>query len=92
MKGIMRDLADMHGVSEAVLWGMKVDHRGCNRYERGYSAGGLVLRAFSGGFCIRWILIKCICRGVCDVRPWAVFEFVTKPVRGILHFAGKLRA
>ena len=36
VRGIMKNLANMHAVSEAVLWG----------YGSEYSAGGLVLRAF----------------------------------------------
>ena len=68
----MRDLADMHGVSEAVLWGMKVDH---NWFGSEILCRWVGSPRLSGGFCIRWILIKCIRRGLCDVRPWVVFEF-----------------
>ena len=39
LRSILKDLADMHGVSEIVLWGMKVDHKVYNWYGSEYSAG-----------------------------------------------------
>ena len=44
VRGNMRDLTDIHAV---VQWGMTDDHKVYNWYGCEYSAGGLVLRAFS---------------------------------------------
>ena len=47
LRSVMKDLADMHGVSEVVLWGMKVDHKVYYWFGSEYSAGELVHRALS---------------------------------------------